>query len=187
MPDFIKTIIIGLLFLTFSGCAAPRVPTKDVETDLDTRLLGLDFKTFIARITHDEIQKVEDCCWGIKRQGELLVVLYDKKNLTDYQVRHFEIISPLITFNDELRVGMTIDDLLTLYPDIELRIDEDDYKTEYFLTPSLLTYKPNGSLDTVITFEAQSEKGKPLSSKQIYPTREFSRNGFISKIAVFKW
>ena len=187
MRNYIKIIIALLLLMGVSGCAHQQRSKKDILNNVDTSLLGIDFKTFLEHITYDEIQKVEGCCWGIKRDGELLIVLYDKKGLADQIVRNFEILSPAIIFNDQFRVGMTIENLLEIYPSIELLIDENDYKMEYFSPPALLSYTSDGGLDRVVVFEVVSETGKPLSINDNYPTMVFSKAGYISKISVFKW
>lgn len=195
MKLYIKIIITFLLLLDLSGCTQQQLAkkevskdvAKDVKNNVEPGLLGMDFNQFLGHIAYDEIQEIEGCCWGIKRQGELLIVLYDKKELSDLIVRNFEIFSPTITLNKKIHTGMSVDHLLQFFPNIELMIDENDYKTEYFSPPALMTYQPDGSLDTVVAFEVESETGKPLSMDKNYPTRRFSRKGYISKISVFKW
>lgn len=187
------TTVVFLLFL--SSCAQQQLIKKDtpssapapVPSNVETSFLGIDFDQFLEHIAYDEIQKVEGCCWGIKIKDELLLVLSDKKGLSDLIVRNFEIYSPKITLNNRIRTGMTIDSLLELFPDIELLIDEDDDKMEYFSPPVLITYKPDGGLDTIVAIEVESETGKPLSINENYPTRQFRKKGYISKISVFKW
>jgi hypothetical protein len=82
---------------------------------------------------------------------------------------------------------MTIDNLLKIYPNLELMADENNPGTEYFSPPPLITQKPDGSPDTFVTFEVESDSGAPLSSSNAYPTRSFSKKGRISKICVLKW
>ena len=196
MKFFIKMTTTALLLFFLSSCAqqqqhiqkeTPSPGPAPVPSNVETSFLGIDFNQFLEHIAYDDIQKVDGCCWGIKIKDELLLVLYDKKGLSDLIVRNFEIYSPQITLNRRIRTGMTIDSLLELFPDIELFIDEDDDKMEYFSPPALITYKPDGSLDTIVAIEVESETGKPLSIHEDYPTRQFRKKGYISKISVFKW
>ena len=194
MKSFIKITITVMLILFFSCCTQQQqlIETKkDIlapsPNDVASSFLGISFNQFLAHITYDGIQIEEGCCWGIKSKDELLVVLYDKKGLSDLIVRNFEIYSPTITFNNKIRTGMSIEKLLEFFPAIELLIDENDDKIEYFSPSELMTYKPDGSLDTVVVFEVESETGKPLSTNANYPTRQFSKKGHISKISVFEW
>jgi hypothetical protein len=200
MNFYIKIIISILFVIDLYSCTQQQlvktdigkavtkdIKKTDIKNNVGTSLLEVDFDQFLDNIAYDEIQKVEGCCWGIKRQGELLIVLSDKKGLSDLIVRNYEILSSSITFNNKIRTGMAIEKLLEIYPNIELLIDENDYQTEYFSPPALISYKPDGSLDTVVAFEVESETGKPLSNDEHYPTRVFSKQGRISRISVFKW
>ena len=194
MIFFIKrtTTAVLLLFL-FSCSQQQQLIQKDTPSpapapsNVKTSFLGMDFNQFLEHIAYDDIQKVEGCCWAIKIKDELLLVLYDKKGLSDLIVRNFEIYSPKIILNNKIHTGMTIDSLLDLFPDIELLVDEDDDKMEYFSPPALITYKTDGSLDTIVAIEVESETGKPLSTNGNYPTLQFEKKGYISKISVFKW
>lgn len=198
MKFFIKMSTTAVLLLFLSSCAqqqqlvkkdapSPAPAPAPAPSNVETSFLGIAFNQFLEHIAYDDIQKVEGCCWGIKLNDELLLVLYDKKGLSDLIVRNFEIYSPKITLNKKIRASMTIDSLLELFPDIELLIDEDDDKMEYFSPPALTTYKPDGSLDTIVAIEVESETGKPLSINENYPTRQFTKEGYISRISVFKW
>jgi hypothetical protein len=196
MKFFIKMTTTAVLLLFLSSCAqqqqlikkdTPSPAPAPAPSNVETSFLGIAFNQFLEHIDYDDIQMVEGCCWGIKLNDELLLVLYDKKGLSDLIVRNFEIYSPNITLNKKIRTGMTIDSLLGLFPDIELLIDEDDDKMEYFSPPALTTYKPDGSLDTIVAIEVESGTGKPLSINADYPTRQFGKKGYISKISVFKW
>jgi hypothetical protein len=187
MNYLIKIMITIILLLDLSSCIQQKLVIKDVKNNVETSFLGIDFDKFLEQITYDEIQKVEGCCWGIRRQGELLIIIYDKQGLSDYKVRNIEILSPQIIFNDKIRIGMTVENLLKIYSNIELMIDENDYKTEYFSPPELFSYKADGSIDTAVVYEVESESGKPLSDDVNYPTKLFSKEGHISKISIFKW
>lgn len=152
---------------------------------LGVSALGMTFDDFLSHFSYDSTEEVEGYLL-VSKNGEQLFGLNDKNYLQDRIVRDIVITSPTIDIEGGVRAGMTIQELLAMYPDLLLYMDYHD-SSEFFAPPALQkgTSKfPDARIFLNVGQTEFSDNEIALEKNGIYPTEKYSKNGAIGSIVI---
>jgi hypothetical protein len=178
----IKIIVTFILIniLIIPACA---FQTRNV---IDHGIIGISFDEFLSRINHDKI--VEDSgVMRVYRKGKHLLSFSDKNWLEDKIVHLVAIFSPDFKIMSGIYVGMPVQEVMNLFPDVQLEFDYAEGDSEYF-APILLQKKAlDGHSGIVTLLHVSSEDGSFLGSGKDsdYPLSKFRTDGVVTSLSIF--
>jgi hypothetical protein len=145
--DAIQNIINpgGPLALIYDNPYQP-VPTKIV---IGTADIGTTFSQFLKKVRYDHISKTEVGTFLVSKDGDPILEIGDKGR-GDSIIKMLTVISSSIITTAGLYVGMSIEEILTKYPNAKL---EEHDGGEYYAPDELQTY------DTCMMYCVDRNKG----------------------------
>ena len=157
--------------------------------------LEISFDEFMSHFTYDSTEVIEGMLW-VKKGEQTLFGLSDKNDLQEKKVRMIELYSPDIQTESGVHVGMTIKQLQQLFPDIELDYYEESNEEAFLIPLSGTQLPPKQGDDVYVAAFVESKVNKELTKHPLkdlkngdpwpYPTKDYSTEGSISRILLFK-
>lgn len=159
----------------------------------------IPFTEFLAHFKYDATD-IADGSVSVSQAKKTLFSLSDKNNLQDKRVRMIEIYSPDIQTENGIHVGMSINDLMQKFPDLPLDYWEVGSEECFYIPLGNVQTQTKGSQPVEIVAFVSSNNGKELATKGLkalskskessgpwpYPTKEFSKEGSISRILILE-
>lgn len=185
MRTLTMALILLLGVLPSITVASVPIGTKAEQNTyhLGVSSLGMTFKELLSHFDYDSTDEDEGVFW-VSKNGGPLFGLNDKNGLHDKVAWSIDIISPGITTDGDVHVGMSVKELLRKFPNLSLNIDEDNL--EYFAPPTLENGTKNNPDAKILIYVS---KDNNLSLANInpgkYPTKKFSHDGLVKHILVF--
>ena len=131
-------------------------------------------------------------------QDSTLVLKFSNKNWDNppYIVKLIEVFSEMYRTSDNVSVGMSIDDLLHIYPNLELFLDGHSASFEYFQIPTYQTDNSDKSINIaflIIVSSTNNERlGVNYNLKQSragyfgYIADSYKTNGVVSRLLIYQ-
>lgn len=181
MNKAIASIVFSVLLVFAGYCIESKSPFGHSS-------LGISFDDFLKRVpAYDQLEEDRGTV-RLYVRGEWLLSFSDK-GLNDRIVRMLDVFSPSVPVKGGIVVGMSVSDVVKLFPGIPLSIDTGEGDGEYFVPPSLQKMSPEGSPDIVTLLFVSSNDGRPLGTgrEDDYPTTKFRTGGIVRYISMYRW
>ena len=197
---YLKKFIILLIVIINTTIWSQNV---EQETIITKNSVG---NVTIGKKYSEFINYFEDNGFNMKRsrsgvqiyQDSILVLKFSNKNWDDppYIVKSIEVFSDRYRTSDNISIGMTINDLLLIYPDLELFLDGHSANFEYFQIPIYQTYDSDNSIKIAFIVIVSSLNNERLGvNYKLKQSRtgyngniadNYNENGVISKIMIYQ-
>ena len=142
--------------------------------------LGMTFDEFLKYFKYDKIETNEYNMVVVYRNGNRILTLSDKNDGKTKIVKDFSVLYPKFKMSNGVHVGMTINELVNIYPKIEVKFEEDDY----FAPFEMQTSKPDQSMDIVFLIIFRFDK-LPTDLENSTITKSSIIDGYIAYISVY--